>query len=52
MAIRCDAICQLATIATVMGRAIAWDPEKEQIVNDSEAAKLLVRPYREKWKVW
>jgi predicted dehydrogenase len=52
MAIRCDAICQLATIAAVTGRAIEWDPVKEQIVNDAEAAKMLVRPYREKWKVW
>jgi predicted dehydrogenase len=52
MAIRCDAICQLATIAAITGRAIEWDPEKEQIVNDAAAAKMLVRPYREKWKVW
>ena len=27
MAIRCDAICQLATIAAITGRAIQWDPE-------------------------
>jgi hypothetical protein len=52
MAIRCDAICQLANIAALTGRAIQWDPEQEKIVNDSEAAKLLVRPNREKWKVW
>ena len=52
MAIRCDAICQLATIAALTGRAIQWDPEQEKIVNDPEAAKMLVRPYREKWKVW
>jgi predicted dehydrogenase len=52
MAIRCDAICQLATIAAITGRAIQWDPEIEKIVNDAEAAKMLVRPYRKKWKVW
>ena len=52
MSIRCDAICQLATLAAVTGRAIQWDPEQEKIVNDAEAAKMLVRPYREKWKVW
>ena len=52
MAIRCDAIAQLATIAALTGRRIQWDPEKEKIVNGPEAAKLLVRPYREKWKVW
>jgi predicted dehydrogenase len=52
MAIRCDAICQLANVAALTGRAIQWDPEQEKIVNDPEAAKMLVRPYREKWKVW
>jgi len=52
MAIRCDAICQLANIAALTGRVIQWDPEKEQIVNDPEASKMLVRPFREKWKVW
>jgi hypothetical protein len=52
MAIRCDAVCQLATIAALTGRMIQWDPEKEEIVNDPEAAKILVRPYRKKWKVW
>lgn len=52
MAIRCDAICQLSTIAALTGRPIQWDPEREQILNDPEAAKMLVRPYREKWKVW
>jgi hypothetical protein len=52
MGIRCDAICQLANVAALTGRAIQWDPELERIVNDSEAAKMAVRPYREKWKVW
>jgi len=52
MAIRCDAICQLSTIAALTGREIRWDPREEKIVNDPEAAKMLVRPYREKWKVW
>jgi hypothetical protein len=52
MAIRCDAVCQLATIAALTGRPIRWDPEREQIVGDPEAATMLVRPYREKWKVW
>jgi predicted dehydrogenase len=52
MAIRDDAICQLAHIAAVTGRPIQWDPEQEKIVNDLEAAKMLIRPFREKWKVW
>jgi len=52
MAIRCDAICQLATIAAITGREIQWDPKQEKIVSDAEAEKMLIRPYREKWKVW
>jgi len=52
MGIRCDAICQLATVAAITGREINWDPKAERILNDDEAAKMLVRPYREKWKVW
>jgi hypothetical protein len=52
MAIRCDAVCQLATIAAVTGRTIEWNPKMERIVNDVEAAKMLIRPYRDKWKVW
>lgn len=52
MAIRCDAICQLANIAALTGRVIHWEPDQEKIVNDPEAAQMLVRLYREKWKVW
>lgn len=52
MAIRCDAIPHLADIAARTGRVIAWNPEKEEIVGDAEAAKMLTRPARDKWKVW
>lgn len=52
MGIRCDAICQLATVAAVTGREINWDPKAERIVNDDEAVKMLIHPYRDKWKVW
>lgn len=52
MAIRCDAICQLADIAARTGRAIQWDPQQETIVGDAEASRMLVRPYRQPWKVW
>jgi predicted dehydrogenase len=31
------------------GRSLQWDGEKEQIVGDPEASKLLVRPYRGPW---
>ena len=52
MAIRCDAIPHLADIAARTGRVIEWNPEKEEIVGDAEAAKMLSRPSREKWRVW
>ncbi|MDD4871372.1 MAG: Gfo/Idh/MocA family oxidoreductase [Kiritimatiellae bacterium] len=52
MAIRCDTICHIANIAVRTGRAIQWDPEKEKIIGDSKAAKMLARPFRKKWKVW
>jgi hypothetical protein len=52
MAIRCDTICHLSDVAVRTGRAIQWDPEKEEIVGDDAAAKLLRRPFRDKWKVW
>ena len=52
MAIRCDTICQLANIAAQTGRVIQWDPEKETIVGEAEAAQMLIRPFREEWKVW
>ena len=35
----------------LVGRKITWDPEKEVIVGDPEASKLLTRPYREPWKL-
>jgi len=52
MGIRCDTICHLSNIAARTGRVIQWNPEKEKIVGDKDAAKMLERPFRKKWKVW
>jgi len=41
--------CHLANISLHTGRKIRWDVEKEQIIGDPEAAKLLMRPYRPPW---
>lgn len=42
--------CHLANISLRLGgRKIRWDPEKEEIVGDREAAAHLVRPYRKPW---
>jgi hypothetical protein len=32
-----------------LGRTLAWDPERRQVVGDEEANKLLRRPYRKPW---
>ncbi len=45
-------ICHLGNIAMRLGRkTLRWDPAKEQILGDDEAAKMLSRPYREPWKL-
>lgn len=45
-------ICHLGNIAMRLGRStLKWDPDKEQILGDAEAAKMLSRPYRAPWKL-
>ncbi|MGE5568036.1 MAG: Gfo/Idh/MocA family protein [Rhodospirillales bacterium] len=39
----------LANISLRLGRSVRWDPEKETIIGDKEAAAMLVRPYRKPW---
>jgi hypothetical protein len=46
---RSATVCHLGNIAIRVGRKIAWDPVKERIVGDSEAAAMLSRPYRSPW---
>jgi predicted dehydrogenase len=48
-AIHVDTISHLGDIAIRLGRPIQWDPQKEQIVNDGEASKMLDRPMRAPW---
>ena len=40
----------LGVLSTKLGRSIQWDGEKEIILNDPEANKLLEREYRAPWK--
>ena len=42
-------VCHLANISLRAGRKIRWDAQKEEIIDDTEAAKMLVRPYRKPW---
>ncbi len=48
---RSATVCHLGNIALRTGRKIAWDPAKEQIVGDADAAKMAGKPYREPWKL-
>lgn len=41
----------LSLIALQLNRAIKWDPEKEQILNDPEATAKLGRDYRGPWQL-
>jgi predicted dehydrogenase len=43
------AMCHLGNIATRLGRSLRWDPRKEEIAGDSEANRMLSRPYRKPW---
>jgi predicted dehydrogenase len=41
--------CHLANLSLRVGRKIRWDPQREEVIGDAEASKLLVRPYRAPW---
>jgi predicted dehydrogenase len=41
----------LGEIAMTTKRKIQWDPAKEQIINDAEASKMLMRNFRAPWKI-
>lgn len=42
-------LCELGNISQSLGRTLTWDAEREQIVGDDEANKLLRREYRKPW---
>ena len=44
-------LCHLANIAIRLGRKIRWDPDKEEILNDEEATRMLHRAYRAPWSL-
>ena len=43
------AACILANLSMGLGRSLAWDPAKGQVIDDAEANRLLKRPYRAPW---
>jgi predicted dehydrogenase len=42
--------CILANMSMKLGRTLAWDPAKGQVIADDEANELLRRPYRAPWR--
>ncbi|MBE3096880.1 MAG: Gfo/Idh/MocA family oxidoreductase [Planctomycetes bacterium] len=44
-------VCHLGNIAYWIGRPIKWDPVKEEIIGDAEAARWLDRPKRAPWRI-
>ncbi len=43
------ASCILANLSQRLGRTLTWDAERQRIVDDEEANRLLRRPYRQPW---
>jgi predicted dehydrogenase len=48
---RATTCCNLANISCKIGRSLRWDGEKEQIVGDAEAAKLIGLPRRKGYEL-
>jgi predicted dehydrogenase len=43
------ASCILANLSMQLGRSLSWDAEKQRVIGDDEANKLLRRDYRKPW---
>ena len=48
---RTATICHLGNIAMRLKRKIRWDPDRERILGDDEAAAMLSRPNRPPWNL-
>ena len=41
--------CHLANISMKLGRALRWDEQRQDVVGDTEASRLLTKEYRSPW---
>ena len=41
--------CILANLSMQLGRTLAWDAQKDSVIGDEEANRLLRRQYRQPW---
>ncbi len=46
---RTASICHLVNIAMLTGSKLKWDPDKERIINNYDANRMLSRPMRSPW---
>jgi predicted dehydrogenase len=51
VAYRAISVALLGEIAMTTGETIKWDPDKEEIIGNPRASRLLGRPYRQPWKL-
>ncbi|HEX2974563.1 MAG TPA: hypothetical protein VHO68_01400, partial [Bacteroidales bacterium] len=49
VAYRAISVALLGEIAMTTGQTIKWDPDKEEIIGNPMASRLLSRPYRQPW---
>ena len=49
VAYRAISVALLGEIAMTTGQAIKWDPDKEEIIGNPRASRLLSNPYRQPW---
>ena len=49
VAYRAVSVALLGEIAMTTGETIRWDPDKEEIIGNPAASRLLSRPYRKPW---
>jgi predicted dehydrogenase len=48
---RSISVALLGEIAMLTGQKIQWDPEREEIIDNEYASRLLMRPYRQPWSL-
>lgn len=51
VAYRAISVALLGEIAMTTGETIKWDPDKEEIIGNPMASRLLGRPYRKPWEL-
>jgi hypothetical protein len=49
VAYRAISVALLGEIAMTTGQTIKWDPDKEEIIGNPRASRMLSRPYRQPW---